>query len=69
MKILETNKIGIAMSLIEDKIGICMAKIRTTEDTQLKKELEKLLLERENIYKGNYETINKIINERKISNN
>lgn len=59
----DTAKISIAMDLIEDKIGKCMVKKRTDKDTKIEEEYNKLLLEREEIYKGNYDVINEIINE------
>lgn len=61
--ILETTKIGIAMKIIEEKIGKCMVKRRKNKDREMEEEYNKLLLEREEIYKGNYDVINKIINE------
>ncbi len=61
--ILEETKISIAMELIENKIGDCMNKRSTIKNEKIEAEYNKLLLEREEIYKGNYNVINKIINE------
>lgn len=63
MMILNTTKMSIAMDLIEDKIGKCMIKKRQEKNNNTEDEYNKLLLEREEIYKGNYDVINKIINE------
>lgn len=59
----EAAKIGIAMDLIENKIGNCMNKRRKDKNQETDKEYKELLLDREEIYKGNYEVINKIIKE------
>lgn len=61
--ILDEDKISIAMELIENKIGNCMAKRRMIKDEKIEEEYNKLLLTREEIYKGNYSEINKIIDE------
>ena len=59
----EAAKISIAMNLIENQIGICMTKRRNSKDEQTEEEYKRLMNEREEIYKGNYEVINKIIKE------
>lgn len=61
--ILEESKMSIAMELIENKIGNCTARKRKIKDDRIEEEYNKLLLEREEIYKGNYNEINKIIDE------
>ena len=59
----EAAKISIAMNLIENQIGTCMIKRRNNKNAQIEKEYQRLMNEREEIYKGNYEVINKIIKE------
>lgn len=60
----DAAKISIAMDLIESKIAKCMIKKRESKEAEIEREYKRLLLEREEIYKGNYEVINKIINEK-----
>lgn len=59
----EATKMSIAMKLIEEKIARCMVKKRNEKNAETEEEYNKLLIVREEIYKGNYEAINKIINE------
>lgn len=59
----DATKISIAMDLIESKIAKCILKKREVKDEKIEREYQNLLLEKEEIYKGNYEVINKIINE------
>lgn len=57
----DETKISIAMELIDNKIGNCMARRRINRNEKIEKEYNNLLLIREEIYKGNYNEINKII--------
>jgi len=59
----EATKIKKAMQLIEEKIARCMVKKRSEKSEETKEEYNKLLIKREEIYKGNYEIINEIIKE------
>jgi len=59
----EATKISIAMQLIEEKIARCMVKKRSEKSEETKEEYNKLLIKREEIYKGNHEIINEIIKE------
>lgn len=59
----DASKISIAMELIEQKIANCMRTRRKSKDENIENEYRKLLLDRDQIYKGNYDVINKIINE------
>lgn len=59
----EASKISIAMELIEQKIANCMRKRREAKDEKTEIEYKNLLSDRDQIYKGNYEVINKMINE------
>ena len=59
----DASKISIAMELIEQKIANCMRARRKSKDENIENEYRKLLSEKEQIYKGNYDVINKIINE------
>lgn len=57
------SKLSIAIELIETKIGNLMAKENERNEEKTEEELHKLLLCREEIYKGNYNIIDKIIEE------
>lgn len=57
----DETKISIAMELIDNKIGNCMARRRINRNEKIEKEYNDLILIREEIYKGNYNEINKII--------
>lgn len=67
----EAPKLGIAMDLIEYKIAEKMVERRTNENKELlpkiEKELKELLQEKKEIYAGNIERINNIIEERKLN--
>lgn len=65
----EASKISIAMELIEQKIADCMRRRRKSKDEDIQNEYRKLLLDRDQIYKGNYDVINKIINEVGVNKN
>ena len=65
----EASKISIAMELIEQKIADCMRRKRKSKDEDIQNEYRKLLLDRDQIYKGNYDVINKIINEVGVNKN
>lgn len=68
----EACKLGIAIDLIEDKIAKKMIEKRNCSIDVLQKiehELEEILYERDEIYKGNYEFINKIIKEKEDEKN
>lgn len=56
-------KISIAMELIENKIANCLIKRRSSKDEEVEKMYSSLIIEREEIYKGNYKVIDKIITE------
>lgn len=56
-------KISIAMDLIEKKLSNYIIKRREYKDEELEKKYKSILIEREEIYKGNYKIIDKIINE------
>lgn len=59
----EEAKISIAIELIESKIANCMLRRRETKDEEIEEEYKFLILDRDEIYKGNYKIIDKIINE------
>ena len=65
----EASKISIAMELIEQKIADCMRRKRKSKDEDIQNEYRKLLSDRDQIYKGNYDVINKIINEVGVNKN
>jgi len=53
-------KLNIAIALLANKIADIMKKIEENETEELKQELDILLHEREELYKGNEEVIDKI---------
>lgn len=59
----EEAKISIAIELIESKIANCMLRRRETKDEEIEEEYKFLILDRDEIYKGNYKIIDKIIKE------
>lgn len=59
----DVAKISIAMELIENEIAKCIIKRREAKDEEIEKEYNSLLLDKDEICKGNYEVINRIINE------
>lgn len=59
----DASKISIAMELIEQKIADCIRKRREAKDEKTEIEYRNLLSDRDQIYKGNYDVINKIISE------
>ena len=59
----EAGKISIAMELIENEIGKCMNKMRESKDEKKEQKYKELIKIRNEIYKGNYEIINKVIGD------
>lgn len=66
----EASKLGIAMDLIESKLANKIIEMRKNKDEKnalrLEKEYELIMKEKNEIYAGNMEYINAIIDEQKI---
>lgn len=60
---IEASKISIAMELIQNEIGKCMNKMRESKDEKSEQKYKELIAIRNEIYKGNYEIINKVIGD------
>ncbi len=57
----EELKSEIAREAIDREVGECIVKLRTNKTKELEKRHKELVQQREEIYKGNIEAINKLI--------
>ena len=57
----QASKLSVAMEIIENEIGKCMVELRNSTDDVLQKRYNNLIEIREEIYKGNNQVIDKMI--------
>ncbi len=55
-------KLDVAIEILADKISKTTTKLETTNNTQYENELNNLIAERNKIYNGDINTIDKVIN-------